>query len=150
MTVAELEHIRENFNQSPRGDECRFVKLCEKKAAKIYSNKKLRDFAYRQQKLAAENMLAPDVYSKFEYTEDGTKHYVYVTEIVKTIECSHGQNGYGYNWTNFTAKQQNEVEQLKDQLLKIGINFQTVDDIFELNVGWKNGNMVCIDFGRMG
>lgn len=155
--------IKEKSKGSPGGIECVFIKINDKWAIKLYSSRELRDSCYYWQKLAAENDLGPDVgekfdlkdcdirYTQFDYPndEDYIPEYGYITEIVEVIA---DQSDYDC-WEDWredirrvedTKEYQDEFEFLCSKLEKI--DFQT-SDLFGGNIGYKNGKMICIDFG---
>jgi hypothetical protein len=134
--------VPEKIHGSPSGVCCIFVPITDEIGAKTYQNKKDRDGCYNRQKVAAKYGLGPDVYGKFtlvanesvEYYEGvlevGENIYGYLTEIVKIDPDS-----YDYDI----------AESLQEELLtKISFNFY---DVGPNNVGYKNGKMVCVDFG---
>lgn len=156
--------IKEKRKSSPGGTECIFIKINDKWAIKLYRTRQERDSCYYWQKLAAENDLGPDVGGKFDLedcgnirytrfdspnTEDYIPEYGYITEIVEVIADQQDYDNWE-DWRNKvrviedTEEYQDEYDVLCEKLEKIGFS---IIDLFGGNIGYKNGKMICIDFG---
>ena len=156
--------IKEKSKGSPSGTECVFIKINDKWAIKLYNTRQERDSCYYWQKLAAENILGPDVGGKFDLEdcnirysrfdcinkENNIPEYGYITEIVEVIADQSDYDDWD-DWRNDvyrvedTEKYQDEIENLCEKLEDIGF---CTRDLFGGNVGYKNGKMICIDFGN--
>lgn len=154
--------VKERFSQSPNGTECVFVKINDKWAIKLYDSKSNRDSCYKWQKKAAKYGLGPDVGGIIDLPDEGFRAsekyhedyedyiplYGYITEIVDVVA---DQDDYDNDadWRNalFRAKSDEycyEFDRLCEELDEIGFS---CEDLFSGNVGYKNGKMICIDFG---
>lgn len=133
--------VNKAISYSPSGVACIFVPITNQIGAKTYKTKAKRDDCYGRQKKAAKIGLGPEVYGKFtikaqekiihedyEY-RPGDKIYGYLTEIVKIDN----------NWVNDT-----QMRKLRNELRAIDFDFY---DYGSNNVGFKNGKLVCVDFG---
>lgn len=155
--------IKEKSKGSPGGTECVFIKINDRWAIKLYDSRSLRDSCYYWQKLAAENGLGPEVGGKFDLEDCEIKYssfddpeenyipeYGYITEIVEVIADQGDYDNWG-DWRSVvysaedTEEYQDEIENLCDKLEEIGFD---TSDLFGGNVGYKNGRMICIDFGN--
>lgn len=134
--------ISAKFEKSPGGCECRFVKINDETAAKIYESEAQRDCAYNQQTLAAEHGLGPETYGTFAIPEG----FGYITEVVEVVPQKHDGN-YGYVQLD-DVDYGEQISDLSYALKEIGIHEKTINDIYFANIGFKNGKVVCIDFGR--
>ncbi len=151
---SQLTKIRStNRCDSPHGISSYFVPISDVWAAKVYEFKCDRDNHFDKQEKAAEYGLGPEVGCKFEFGEGYGKKYCYITEIVEVRPRQRkGCDSYS---TEYDACKQAQVEfaqkinplldDLVDELQdKIDFEFK---DIHNNNVGFKNGKLVCIDFG---
>lgn len=143
-----LEMIAERFSKSPSGCECTFVKLDNSFAAKVYTNKEECEKAYKQQLLAASHDLGPNAFCLMSIDCQGHELHFYLTEIVEVIGIIDKGPGYLVSERWLTSSEKLELKELQVKLSQIGIAKTTILDLYELNIGWKNGKMVAIDFGR--
>lgn len=105
---------------------------------------------YNQQKLAAEHGLAPKVYGMCKHVdENGKTYFGYYTEIAETPFVTSNKHNHVVTKQFFNDEQRKVFQELQDLLLKIGIKTSTVFDLFECNIGYIRGKMVCIDFGHI-
>jgi hypothetical protein len=145
LSVIDKENIRAEFSTATRGTEAR-VFYVGGKIAKLYACPRNRLMASESQELAAKHGLAPDVYGNFDITINNKEYYGYLSEIVEVLEPELTHNGQimGCHGEIDYA----ELSKLKRKLNKIGISACVISDLYENNVGWKDGRMVCIDFGH--
>jgi hypothetical protein len=142
--------IKEKIRHSPNGTECTFVKISDKIGAKVYkeySSDEVRKI-YKEQEYAATKGLGPDVHGLFSVKVNGKVLFGYLTEIVKVFPCknSHGEL---VETRNPTKQENNELDQLICELDQAAINRGVIEDLHFCNIGWKNGKMICVDFGYL-
>jgi hypothetical protein len=124
---------------------CEFMPKCDKWGIKLYYDKEKRDENFHWQSLAAEHGLGPEVGVKFEFYKGGSILYCYVTEKVEPLWDSRRDNDDWDLNMELNRKYRNEVNFLQVDLLnKIGFKF---NDRHVGNVAFKDGNLICIDFG---
>lgn len=129
INFSEAELIKK-IQESPKktGSWNIFVKLNNKLGLKLTPSKKNRDANYARQTAAAKHGLGPDTYGTTEVTINFDTYYGYFTEVVEVCGV--------------------DEEISSDKLchdLSIKIGFDFVDN-FPRNMGWKNNELVCIDF----
>lgn len=135
---------RSNWKYS-HGCQCDFIPKCEKWGIKVYQDKGKRDENFHWQSLAAEHGLGPEVGVKFEFKRGPAMIYCYVTEKVEPLWDSKRDDDDWYLNMALNTKYRNEMNFLHADLLeKIGFKF---DDRHSGNVAFKDGNLICIDFG---
>jgi len=125
LDLAASQLTPEILDESPKGRHCAFVDLGNGWGIKAYKSEYQRDYAYGWQKVAATHELGPEVGDKF----DAGNFYCYITEVVEVARGSAGSE---------RSALANNLE------LKTGIYNS---DLLDFNCGWKNGKLVCIDFG---
>jgi hypothetical protein len=144
--------IQQKIWGSPRGIKSCFIKLDKKWGIKLFWDKDDRDQCYTNQGIAAEHGLGPDVGDTVDFSEGMDYPYGYITEVVQTI-VPHNEVNNGICSSVFT-KAQNSSRLTEKQLeLK-----EKLDDLFgcyftdlhPANLGYKNGQLICIDFGSEG
>lgn len=143
MICLEPSVIQEKRRNSLCGTECEFIPIDDDIGVKVYSTISERYSAYKQQKLAAEHGLGPEVYG----TIDLKYGFGYITEIVEVPDCYQENGSYCFipRDGNYYVDEQQE---LCAKLLLIGIKHETINDIYVGNIGFKNGQVFFIDFGR--
>ena len=148
-TTVSKEEIVATFPDAIRGTECRVI-ILDDKVVKLYNCPRKCFMTHEQQELAAKFGLGPDVYSRPEEIKlYGREYFYYVSEKVEVVEpeLSDTNQVYAVDWD----EERNYAEAMGDLitgLRRIGIHELTIADLTILNIGWKNGQMVCIDFGR--
>jgi hypothetical protein len=145
LSVIAKENIRAEFSTATRGTEAR-VFYVDGKIAKLYSCPRNRLMSSEAQERAAKYGLGPDVYGNFDITINNKEYYGYLSEIVEVLEPELAYDGQIMGC--FGEINDEELSKLVRKLRKIGISECVTSDLHESNVGWKNGRMVCIDFGH--
>lgn len=157
-TIAEVKKLA---GSSVSGARSVFIPINEEWAIKLCDSKGKRDLAYDRQKRAAEIDLGPNVGGTIDLSEPvwiesgydmirKPYQYGYITEIVELfapqIICPYP------SWDSEAFKEaeelmgehEEEIEMLVDCLESdTGFYFS---DAHAGNLGWKNGQLICIDF----
>lgn len=140
--------VNEKVHGSPHGICAVFVALNDRWGIKMFDYEYKRDEVYGRQKSAAKHGLGPDVGGKIDL-HDGDYNYGYITEKVETlIDTSTSMMSDNFDWDEYDKAKdeyEDELGRLKEELEEIGLTFE---DNHPANVGWKNGRLVCIDFGE--
>lgn len=137
---------------SPAGAMCIFVPITDSIGAKVYQTEEERDFAYNWQNKASDVNLGPEVHGTFEFVAEeslyndemdeaisaGSILYGYLTEIVEIAGNIHE------DVDEFEDEHDEAITDLVRALRKIGFNF--IDSHIH-NLGFKDGRLICIDFG---
>ena len=144
---AKLAILRQPRSGSARGCSCYFVPVTPKWGAKVYHRARARDTCFKNQRKAARYGLGPSVGESFRMGG----MFCYITEIV---ECAIDQDeavlydsGCEESWEaieGFEKENYEAMEELHSKLRKIGVDFI---DAHGYNFGYKNGKLICIDFG---
>lgn len=143
--------VRDKFNTSPRGWESVFIKISDEIGAKIVlhpcgiTHEQARDYIYNAQKLAAKHGIGPEVHGKFEISIEDKIYYGYLTEIVEIPEYRLGDD-YHVKAHDSSIQETEEFAQLQDDLDNLGLSGAS-NDLYLGNIGYKDGKMICIDFG---
>jgi hypothetical protein len=139
MIAFDVETIERIVEGSPKsnGRTNLFFPLTEEIGIKASLFEETRDENCETQEKASRFGLGPLVYGKVEFEYLGEKWYGYLTEIVETISFD---DFYVENYNDY-EEQRKELKLLLEE--EIGFNFR---DDHPGNLGFKNGNMVCIDF----
>ena len=139
MITFDVETIERIVEGSPKsnGRTNLFFPLTEDIGIKASLIKDIRDENHDTQEKASKFGLGPLVYGKVEFDYLGEKWYAYLTEIVETISFD---DYYGENYDEYEEQKSDLVDLLSEE---IDFNFR---DDHPGNIGFKNGNMVCIDF----
>lgn len=148
--IAQADNIDNKIYGSPRGISCIFVPLDSKWAIKLFTYNSERDETYKRQKLAAKHNLGPKVGDTVDLPISSIYRYGYVTEIITPLTT---MSSYDSNisdekieeWERLEDEYYNAIMQICDDLQEIGISF---GDCHAGNVGWKNGKLMCLDFGE--
>jgi hypothetical protein len=148
-TEVSKAEIVESFQDAIKGTEGRVI-ILDDKVIKLYSCPRKCFMTHEQQELAAKFGLGPDVYSRPEAIKiQGREYFYYVSEKVEVVEPE--LDGYNQVYAVDWDEERNYAKAMGDlitSLRRIGIHELTIADLTILNIGWKNGSMVCIDFGR--
>jgi len=128
------------------GSRCLYVPLTGDICAKLYKNRMQRNRCVEFQKVAAKNSLAPKVGDVFSIK-------LFIIDHLHENLNSHNMYNvrsrtmYGYLSEKADLRgvrlSKHKARKLENKLLSIGINHY---DIRRCNVGYLNGNLVCIDF----
>lgn len=132
---------------------CNFLPVCDSWGLKIYTQKSKRDQCYDWQLKASEFDLGPDVGGKFSFPVEFTDGlgreiketcYCYITERVDPLwDSKRDDQDWDLN-EDLCSQYSDLIEEVCDDLLEIGFY---MNDDHAGNFGWKNGKLVCIDFG---
>jgi hypothetical protein len=158
------KHIEKTVEQmhtrSPSGTECTFVKLNKKWGIKLYWDERVRDSNYEWQKKCEVIGLAPETGDIINFQdnedydnlpmEDKYPLFGYITEVVETF-ADYTEYQSAMDWRSAIYARTDHNEEYKEQYDEMckklcTINFDT-SDLWWGNVGFKNGKMICIDFG---
>jgi hypothetical protein len=147
MKTAEIANVvGQKIYGSPHGVKAVFVTLNEGWGIKMFRNRDDRDKIYNRQKIAASHGLGPITGGKVDL-HDGEYQFGYVTEKLETLITPYMGNS-DINWEEYDeAEEEYEdiLEEMREELDEIGIGFR---DNHCGNVGWKDGRLICIDFGE--
>lgn len=136
------EVIAKHTGFSPSGLHCKFIKIDDVWALKIYDNEYIRDKAYDSQKKVAESDLAPKVGIKFnlDYT------FCYVTEIAETLF----KGDTNEKWWREYHRVNSDMAVMEKIRKCVAEMWQKAEydmgDIHPGNFGYLRDKMVCIDF----
>lgn len=143
--------VDERLYDSPHGVMCSFIPINDKWALKVYDCPFDRDIHYKRQLAAAAIGLGPDVAGILDIDDIS---YAYITEIVEPYVPWHiNTDEYRKERIRirlevkerFETEHGKELQALCDKLYaEIGFSFQ---DRHAGNVGFKDGRLICIDFG---
>lgn len=123
-----------------RGVSCLFLPITKNVGAKLYKTKRIRDYAAKYQRLAADHKLGPQVGDAF--TLEWNNIFLYNWASTKPIKV------YGY--LTQVAQQLKRTPSLKQQhelhakLVETGLH---CDDDKPMNLGRCGKNIVILDFG---
>ncbi len=145
--------IQQKIFGSPKGMMACFIKLDKKWAIKLFKYEDIRDETYQNQKIAAEHGLGPDVGETIDFSEDMKYRYGYITEIVETVVPHEDINNDLMDSVMWNDAIKN-IELFEEQKIlrdKLGDLFHCyMTDLHPANLGYKNGQLICIDFGSEG
>lgn len=149
MDTAKIKQItEESLKESPGGVVCKFVKLDNKWALKIYPSKFKRDEAYYNQCNCYDHGFAPATGE----TIDLPMGYAYVTEIIRPAAkwIKEGEPGYAENKRKGWAWEDRNFELIDETTELI---YQLTNWWFEDNHPWnwgynKKGVLIPLDFGE--
>jgi len=145
-----MQKLYQKMSCSPSGIACTFVKLSDKWGLKLWTNKLRRDIAYHYQSEAATYGAGPEIGRK---VDNIPGMYGYITQVADWVV----QEEFPWQffethdkpwdaWDDFMGLLEEEgYDELRWDLIKIGFD---VADLHIGNVGFIDGNMVCIDFGQ--
>lgn len=153
MRVFEIvETIEDKIDRSPRGAFTVMVKINEKWGIKLFFYKHERDAAFENQKTFAQYGYGPEVGGKIDF-RDVDREYGYITEIVETVIPGHlvGSERIQYSerfyeeYGRYDDQGENRIKEIIREMEETtGI---TMVDMHAGNWGWKNGQLIPIDFG---
>ena len=147
-----VETIDYNIDCSPRGAFTIMVKINEKWGIKLFFDKHERDYIYENQKTFAQYGYGPEVGGKIDF-RDVYRQYGYITEIVETVIPGHlvGSERSQYaeefyeKYGGYDDQEDNEIKEIIQEMEETtGI---AMTDMHAGNWGWKNGQLIPIDFG---
>jgi len=130
-----------DFYDCPSGAFCRFIKLNDKWAVKLYSSECKRDSAYAAQKRFAENGLAPLVGGRMKVVSRyAPKIWGYISEIVVAVphDCS--------RWDVIPFHVETGINQCVEKIQNV-LGYYWKDTTY-FNFGLKNDSLVPIDFSE--
>lgn len=137
--IAEL--TPERIRSSPSGISATFVVLNEKWGVKIFDSKRARDMSYDLQRRAAVFGLAPQVGEIFSLSDD---EHCMICQVAKVIDSPSRLPHKEYE--SLMSSYKSRLTDLRNALIKT-IQFDFTD--WHLgNIGFIDGEMVCIDFGE--
>ena len=142
--------LQERIESSPRKNGCFtiFIKLSKKRGLKLFMSEAGRDESYYEQQRASIYGLGPKVYKKIDsIIYDEFQMFGYYTEVVTVLNRQKVRDLVMRNPKAYQRIQQFVgilADELRDKMSDIGIDFW---DNHIYNIGWKNGDVVCVDFG---
>lgn len=140
-----LNSLIERSPVKARGSYTMFVKLSPRRGIKLFQSAIARDKAMEAQSKAWDIHLGPKVYGKVDNVEfNSIPMYGYYTEVVKVLNRGRFYRLRLSIQNRISTKVYNEIRHITPHLVDVGVD---TSDLHMFNIGWKDGNMVMIDFG---
>lgn len=148
--MEKLSFTVKEYNNAFGGTECKFIRINNRKAVKVFTNytKTQVQNIYENQAKAYYYGIGPKVYEVACVKIGNMNYWGYITEIVKTMPKNISENNTVYVLKELTNKQCKELKNLKSKMQKLGFNKIILKDLHSANIGFRKGKMICIDFGE--